>query len=74
MSTIYATLMGGEHDQHAPPVAISDSCTAGDILIELLNWVKDKNHNKTQQFIYILGFSPTTLSIPLTQGHLISTR
>ena len=26
--------------------------TAGDIIIELLNWVKDKNHNKTQQFIF----------------------
>ena len=67
VSTIYATLMGGEHDQHLQwPIFDSQLVTSSK-----LGKRQEPQQNAT---IYILGFSPTILSVPLQQEHLISTR
>jgi len=44
--SIYATLIGGEHDQHL------QQPFTGDIIIELLNWREDKKHHKNTLDIY----------------------
>ena len=51
--SVLATLMKGEHDQHLKwPLT-------GDIIIELLNWRKDKRHYRKTKFSE--GFVPITV-------------